>query len=88
MRGIITVIVTGFMAMLVFGIFAPAVLEPIVDVVANDPVVDDHAVDGAGMGDRLLTVILVWGPLLFIAAALVWAVRWYLRREQVGRTMR
>jgi len=88
MRGIVTVIITGFMALLVFGIFAPAVLEPIADVVSNDAVVQQHAVDGEGMADRLLTVVLVWGPLLFIGASVVFAVRWYLRRTRVGRRVR
>lgn len=88
MRGIVTVIITAFTALLMFGIFVPAVVEPIVDVVATDSTVQSHAVDGDGMGDRLLTVLLVWGPLLFIGASVVFAVRWYLRRTRVGRGVR
>lgn len=88
MRGITTVIVTTFSALLLFGIFAPAVIEPIADVVTSNAVVQDHRVDADGIATSTQRVTLVWGPLLFIAGAVAFAIRWYIRRERVGRRVR
>lgn len=86
MRGIAAVIVTGFIALLLFGVFVPAVVEPIGEFVVNDPTVQESPVDASGMWNGLGNVLFVWAPLLVLSSSLVWAVRWYLNRERiVGR---
>jgi hypothetical protein len=88
MRGIGTVIFVGFVSMLLFGVLAPAILEPIVDVVINDPAVQNAPIDGAGIADDMLSSVLVWAPLLVLGAGVVSAVVWYFRKERATRRIR
>jgi len=81
MRGIAVVVVTTFIAMIMFGLVAPAALEPIMDVVTSNQAVQDSVIDGAGLADGLRNAIFVWGPLITVGFGVVWAVRYYLRRE-------
>jgi len=86
MRGIGVVIITAFTALLLFGVFAPAALEPIGQYVVNDPTVQASPIDAAGMWDGLRRVIFIWAPLFVLGAGVIWAVRYYLQRERlVGR---
>ena len=82
MRGIGTVIFVGFASILAFGIVAPAVLEPVVEVVVNDPTVQSSPIDAAAWTDNLLRSVLVWAPLVVLGAGVASAVVWYLRRER------
>jgi len=89
MRGIAKVILTTFTALLLFGILAPALLEPIAQFVTSDPTVQQSSIDAQGIADGLKKTILVWGPLLVIGSSIVFAVRWYLNRERfTGRRVR
>ena len=92
MRGIVTVIVVGFDALLLFGVFAPALLEPVAEVVVNNEAVANSETFGetsTSVRDGLFSTIFLWGPLMTLGAAVVFAVRWYLRREQItGRRVR
>jgi hypothetical protein len=83
MRGIATVIFVGFISILLFGIVAPAVLEPLVDVLVNDPAVADFAgIDADSWSNNLLRSLLVWAPLLVLGSGVVSAIVWYFRRER------
>ena len=90
MRGIVGVLAAGFVGVVMFVVVAPSILEPIVQFVTADSAVQnyDH-LDATAWSDSLLTSTLVWGPLLFFGASVVWAIRWYLRRERLtGRRVR
>ena len=88
MRGLGTVLFVGFVSAILFGLIAPAILEPVVEIVASDPAVQNGPVDGVGIADQLLTVLLVWAPLFVLGASVVSAVVWYFRRERTGRRVR
>jgi len=89
MRGIGAVIITAFVALLLFGVFAPAALEPIGQFVVNNPTVQNSAIDAQGIWDGLRRVVFIWAPLFVLASSVVFAVRWYLNRERlVGRAGR
>jgi len=81
MRGVAVAITTGFVAMIMFGMVAPAALEPIMTVVTSNQAVQNSAIDAAGLADGLRNSIFVWGPLIVCGFGVVWAVRYYLRRE-------
>ena len=88
MRGIATVIFVGFISIILFGLIAPSLLEPIVEVVISDPAVQDSGIDGTGIADSMLTSILVWAPLFVLGSGVVSAVVWYFRRERTARRVR
>lgn len=89
MRGIAVVIVTIFTSALLFGVFAPAVLEPIGQAVTGFSAVQNSPIDAADLFESLKQVILIWAPLLTIGGATVFAIRYYLNRERfVGRVRR
>jgi hypothetical protein len=88
MRGLGTVLFVGFVSAILFGLIGPAILEPVVEVVVSDPAVQNGPVDGVGIADQLLTVLLVWAPLFVLGASVVSAVVWYFRRERTGRRVR
>lgn len=90
MRGMIAVIMTAFTAMILFGIFAPAVLEPIAEVVVGDEAVQQASyIDAAGVRDGLFNTIFKWSVLFVLGSSVVFGVRWYLRREALtGRRIR
>lgn len=83
MRGIATVIMVGFISILLFGVFAPAAVEPIGEFVVDDPTVQDSEIDAEGFQQNLYSVLFVWAPLLVLASGVVFAVRWYLKRERI-----
>jgi uncharacterized membrane protein YjgN (DUF898 family) len=83
MRGIVTVIIVGFISILLFGVFAPAAVEPIGEFVVNDPTVQDSEIDAKSFQQNLYSVLFVWAPLLVLASGVVFAVRWYLKRERI-----
>jgi len=83
MRGIATVIVVGFSALVVFGLVAAPVLEPIAQFVVQDPAVQESTIDAQGIADGILTSILSWGVVIVLGAGVASAVVWYLRRERV-----
>jgi len=85
MRGIATVIIVGFTSIVTFGIFAPAVLEPLAETVLQNQAVQSSPVDANGFVNGLLRTVLMWGPIVTIGAGVASAVVWYLRRERVGR---
>jgi thiol:disulfide interchange protein len=85
MRGIATVIIVGFTSIAMFGIFAPAVLEPLAETVLQNQAVQSSPVDANAFVNGLLRTVLMWGPIITIGAAVASAVVYYLRRERVGR---
>ena len=89
MRGIGTVIFVGFISIILFGLVAPSLLEPIVDVVIADSAVQDHeALDGQAFSEDLLQSVLVWAPLLVLGSGVVSAVVWYFRQQRTQRRVR
>jgi len=85
MRGIATVIGVAFTAMLLFGIVAPSILEPIAEFVVQNQAVQDSAIYAQPIANGILSSILKWGVLFTLAAAVASAVVWYLRRERTAR---
>jgi len=79
MRGIATVLFVGFVSIILFGIVAPAVLEPVAEIM-----IQSQAVDGQAFVDRLLRSLLVWAPLFVLASGVVSAVVYYFRRERTA----
>lgn len=89
MRGIAVVIVTVFTSAILFGVFAPAALEPIGQAVTSYDAVQNSVIDGKGLFNSLKQVILIWAPIITIGASIVFAIRYYLNRERfVGRVRR
>ena len=82
MRGIATVIFVGFISIILFGIVAPSILEPIVEVFINDAAVQGSQIDANSYADRMLKSLLVWAPLLVLGTGVASAVVWYFRRER------
>jgi len=82
MRGIATVIFVGFISIILFGIVAPSILEPIVQVFINDAAVQNSQIDANTYADRMLKSLLVWAPLLVLGSGVASAVVWYFRRER------
>jgi len=81
MRGIAVAISTGFVAMILFGIVAPAALEPIMEFVTANEAVQNSAIDATGLADGLRSAIFVWGPIFTVAFGVVWAAKYYLQEE-------
>lgn len=88
MRGIATVIAVGFISVILFGVFAPAALEPIAEIVLQDEAVQDNVIDEQGFVDGLLSSTLVWAPLFVLGSGVVSAVVWYMRRDRRARRRR
>ena len=82
MRGIATVIFVGFISIILFGIVAPSILEPIVQVFINDAAVQNSQIDANTYADRMLKSLLVWAPLLVLGTGVASAVVWYFRKER------
>jgi hypothetical protein len=81
MRGIGTVIFVGFISIILFGVVAPAVVEPVAEVfVAQMP--SGTGIDAQTYADRMLTSVLVWAPLITLGLGVASAVVYYFRREQ------
>ena len=95
MRGIGTVIFVGFVSALMFGIVAPAVLEPVAQFVVQempagggDGTGGSAIIDADSYADRMLDVVLVYSPLIVLAVGVLSAVVYYLRRENRPRRVR
>ena len=95
MRGIGTVIFVGFVSALLFGIVAPAVLEPVAQFVVQempaggaDGTGGSAIIDADSYADRMLDVVLVYSPLIVLAVGVLSAVVYYLRRESRPRRVR
>lgn len=89
MRGIGTVIVVGFVSMVLFGIVGPAIVEPVVDMfLGYSPSLAGIGIDAQGYTDNMLSVLFLWAPLIVMAAGVVSAVVWYTRRERVAGVRR
>lgn len=84
MRGIATVIVVAFIAVIMFALVAPAIVEPVAEVVLADQAVQDSVIDGDGIVDNMLSSLLVWVPLFVMGSGVVSAVVWYFRKERVS----
>jgi len=76
MRGIAIVLTTIFMSALLFGIFAPAILEPIGQAVTGFETVQNSQIDAAGLFDGLKNVLLIWAPILTSGASIVFGIRY------------
>lgn len=85
MKGIATVIGVGFVSILLFGIVAPAVLEPVAQIFVQNEAVQASQIDGQGFVDSLLSALLMWAPLLVLGSAVASAVVWYTRKERTAR---
>lgn len=81
MRGIGTVIFVGFISMLLFGVIAPGIIEPVADVFV-DQMPAGSGINASEYADRMLTSVLVWAPLVVLGSGVASAVVWYLRRER------
>jgi len=81
MRGIATVLVVGFTSIILFGVVAPAVVEPVAEVFVEQ-MPSGSGIDADTYADRMLTSVLVWAPLVVLGAGTASAVVWYLRRER------
>jgi len=81
MRGIATVLVVGFTSIILFGVVAPAVIEPVAEVFVQQ-MPSGSGIDASTYADRMLTSVLVWAPLVVLGAGVASAVVFYLRRER------
>ncbi|MDR9381148.1 MAG: hypothetical protein RI560_05675 [Natronomonas sp.] len=88
MRGLATAILVGFVSVILFVLVGPAIVEPIVDVVVNDPAVQNSQINGAAWTDSMLTSLFVWAPLFVLGAGVASGVVWYFRKERVSRRVR
>lgn len=87
MRGVATVIGVAFVSILLFGIFAPALLEGVGGfVIGYGPSIEAQlGMDIDAYTDNLYSVVFLWAPLITLGAAVTSAVVWYLRQERVAR---
>jgi len=87
MRGVGTVIAVAFFSILLFGIVAPAVVEPMAQfVLGYSPIIESQlGIDMTAYTDNMYSVVFLWAPLIVLGSAVVSAVVWYLRRERVAR---
>lgn len=83
MRGIFAVLITIFVSALLFGVFAPAALEPIGQAVTSYEAVQNSPIDAKGLFGSLKNVLLIYAPIITIGASIVFAVRYYLNRERI-----
>lgn len=81
MRGIGTVIFVAFVSIILFGVVAPAVVEPVAEVFVQQ-MPSGTGIDAQTYADRMLTSVLVWAPLVTLALGVASAVVYYFRREQ------
>jgi len=81
MRGIGTVIFVGFISIILFGVVAPAVVEPVAEVFVQQ-MPSGTGIDAQTYADRMLTSVLVWAPLITLGLGVASAVVYYFRREQ------
>jgi len=81
MRGIGTVVFVGFVSIILFGIVAPAILEPVAEVFLNNAAVQASSF-GADYVDSMLRSILVWSPLIVLGSGVASAIVFYFRRER------
>jgi hypothetical protein len=81
MRGIGTVIFVAFVSIILFGVIAPAVVEPVAQVFVEQ-MPAGTGIDAQTYADRMLTSVLVWAPLITLGVGVASAVVYYLRREQ------
>jgi len=81
MRGIGTVIFVAFVSIILFGVVAPAVVEPVAEVFVQQ-MPSGAGIDAQEYADRMLTSVLVWAPLITLALGVASAVVYYFRREQ------
>jgi len=84
MRGFATVIVVGFTSIILFGIFAPAVLEPIAQLVVSNDAVQSSPIAAQSIANGLLSVVLKWAVVIVLGSGVTSAAVYYLRRERVG----
>jgi len=87
MRGVGTVIAVAFFSIILFGIIAPAVVEPMAQfVLGYSGIIDGQlGIDMAAYTDNMYSVVFLWAPLIVLGSAVASAVVWYLRRERVAR---
>jgi hypothetical protein len=81
MRGIGTVIFVGFVSIILFGVVAPGIVEPVAQVFVEQ-MPEGSGIDADTYADRMLTSVLVWAPLLTLGLGVASAVVYYFRREQ------
>jgi len=84
MKGIATVIVVGFMSIIVFGLVAPPVLEPIAQLVIQNDAVQASPIEAQSIANGILSAVLKWAVVIVLGSAVASAVVYYLRRERVG----
>lgn len=84
MKGIATVIGVGFVSIILFGIVAPTILEPVAEIFVQNAAVQGSQIDGGSYADAMLRSLLVYAPLLVIGSGVASAIVWYFRTERVG----
>jgi hypothetical protein len=87
MRGVGTVIAVAFFSIILFGIIAPAVVEPMAQFVLgySDVIESQLGMDMAAYTDNMYSVVFLWAPLIVLGSGVVSAIVWYTRRERVAR---
>lgn len=78
-------IVVAFTSIMLFGLVAPPVLEPIAEVVVQNEAVQASPIDAQSIANGILSSILKWAVVIVLGSSVASAVVWYLRRERVGR---
>jgi len=87
MRGIATALFVGFVSIILFGIIAPAVVEPMAEFVVEQAP-GTGPVDVNQFQGRLYSVLFVWAPLFVLGSGVASAVVWYFRKERVSARRR
>ncbi|RAW44062.1 hypothetical protein DQW50_16180 [Halorubrum sp. 48-1-W] len=82
MRGIATVIVVAFSSIVMFGIVAPSILEPVAEIFVQDQAVQNSQIDAQGFVDSLFNSIFKWAVLVVLGSGVISAVVFYFRRER------
>ena len=85
MRGVV-VFFTGLFVITAITMFAGMLIEPFIDVAADNPAVQDMGWDN--VAEDIGDTILRWMSIFFIAYLLAWGAVWYLRQERLTTVRR
>lgn len=77
-RGVLTVVLVIAITTIVLFVASVSV-EPVGQHVQDN--FDTSDVNGSSTIDEVYESVFQWTPLVFVGGFIVWAVRWYIRRE-------
>lgn len=80
-RGVVVVFFTIFLVAIGL-LVGTAVIEPLADHVETYDSIDEGELEGTSIIDGVKTTIFEHMPLVVIGGIILWAFRWYLRRER------